>query len=344
MSDPALPPAPTDRSRPEQHRLIQVVLVAVLAMFAYLALGLLLGWSTTVEALRRLGPGQWALLLALSLLNYSLRFVRWHGYLRALGAQVPLFRDFLIYIAGFAFTVTPGKAGEAVRSVYLRAAGVPWSPGLAALAAERILDLAAVALLTGFALIGFADYLLPALALVACVAAGLVVVVHPRVADRLLALLPSVGRWQHLKQGARQMLVHARVLLSAWRLLLGIAIGLAAWGAEALGFYLLLGWLGVNADALAAAGIYAASMLVGAASFLPGGLGGAEAAMVAMLMASGAALTSATTATLICRAVTLWFAVGLGIAAAFILWLADINAAQAPKQGSGMGKTLNSRK
>lgn len=66
----------------------------------------------------------------------TFHFLRWHGYLRALGAQVPLGRDLLIYVASFDFTVTPGKAGEAVRSVYLRASGVPWSPGLAALAVE----------------------------------------------------------------------------------------------------------------------------------------------------------------------------------------------------------------
>jgi glycosyltransferase 2 family protein len=322
MIEPALTPRSRAQPSPEARRLIQVGIVAVLAIVAYLGLGLVGGWSSTLDALRSLGPGQWAVLLGLSLLNYCLRFMRWHAYLRALGVRLPLFQDLLIYIAGFAFTVTPGKAGEAVRSVYLRAAGVSWSPGLAALAAERVLDLAAVALLTGLALANFGAYLLPALALVTCVVAGLFVITHPSLADRLLALLPSVGRWAHLKRGAREMLAHTRALLGPRRLSVGLTIGLAAWAAEALGFYLLLDWLGVAADVLTAAGIYAASMLAGAASFLPGGLGGAEAAMVALLVASGVAFATATTATLICRAVTLWFAVGLGIVAALVLWLA----------------------
>ena len=60
----------------------------------------------------------------LRLLNYALPFLRWHGYLRALGARVGLGRDLLIYVAGFAFTVTPGKAGEVVRSVYLLPGGL----------------------------------------------------------------------------------------------------------------------------------------------------------------------------------------------------------------------------
>lgn len=308
--------ASPQRQRPAiAHRLVQVSFVAALALLAYLALGLAGGWSATIDALQRLGPGQWSLLIGLSLLNYGLRFFRWHHYLLSLGARLPVGHDLLIYVAGFAFTVTPGKAGEAMRSVYLRAFGIPWSPGLAALTAERILDLAAVGLLAGLALAGFADYILPALGLVAAVAAGLFAITHPRVVDHLLGLLPASGRWGQLRETARQTLDHARSLLSPRRMAFGLAIGLIAWGAEALGLYLLLDWLGADTDLLPAIGIYAASMLAGAASFLPGGLGGAEAAMVALLLASGIALTTATTATLVCRAVTLWFAVLLGIGA-----------------------------
>lgn len=180
------------------HRLVQVSLVAALALLAYLALGLTGGWAATLEALRRLGTGQWSLLIGLSLLNYALRFFRWHRYLLSLGAHVPVRDDLLIYVAGFAFTVTPGKAGEALRSMYLRAFGIPWSPGLATLTAERILDLAAVGLLAGLALASFAAYVLPALALSAAVAAGLFLITHRQVVNRLLGLMPSSGRWRQL--------------------------------------------------------------------------------------------------------------------------------------------------
>jgi len=112
-----------------ERRLRQVALVAALAVIAYLGLAVLSDAATIRDGLHRLGPGQWLALLGLSLLNYALRFLRWHGYLLALGARVGIGRDLLIYVAGFAFTVTPGKAGEAVRSLYLRSAGVPWSPG-----------------------------------------------------------------------------------------------------------------------------------------------------------------------------------------------------------------------
>jgi glycosyltransferase 2 family protein len=302
-----------------ERRLRQVALVAALAVVAYLGVAVLSDASAIRDGLQRLGPAQWLVLLGLSLFNYALRFLRWHAYLRALGARIGLGHDLLIYVAGFAFTVTPGKAGEAVRSVYLKTAGVPWSPGLAALAVERVLDLTAMVMLAALALRIFADQMLPALLLVIGVVGILLLVTRPGMAHWLLAWLPKRGRWVNLKEGALAMLEQARLLLAPKRLLGGLGLGLLAWAAEAWGFYLLLGWLGVDAQLFAAMGIYALGMLAGALSFLPGGLGGAEAAMVALLVAGGAMFGTAVLATVICRAATLWFAVVLGVGAVLLL-------------------------
>jgi len=312
-------PTALERSLHLERRLRQVALFATLAVIAYLGLAVLGEAGTLRDGLQRLSLGQWLVLLSLSLFNYGVRFLRWHAYLAALGTPVPWRRNLLIYLAGFAFTVTPGKAGEAVRSVYLRSAGVPWSPGLAALAVERILDLTAVVVLAALALRVFADRALPPLLLVVGVAGLLLLVTRPGVSRRLLAWLPDQGRWARLQGGVLAVLDQARLLLAPKRLLGGLALGLLAWAAEAWGFYLLLGWLGLDAEPLRGMGIYAAGMLAGALSFLPGGLGSTEVTMVALLVAGGAVFASAVLATVICRAVTLWFAVMLGIGAVFAL-------------------------
>ena len=59
--------------------------------------------------------------------------------------------------------------------------------------------------------------------------------------------------------------------------------------------------------------VYAIAMLAGALSFMPGGLGGAEAAMVALLVWGGASSPEAVAATVLIRLATLWFAVVLGV-------------------------------
>jgi uncharacterized protein (TIRG00374 family) len=64
-------------------------------------------------------------------------------------------------------------------------------------------------------------------------------------------------------------------------------------------------WLGV--------GIYAISVLIGALSFIPGGLGSTEAVMGFLLVAAGASPGDAVASTIICRVSTLWFAVFIGL-------------------------------
>ena len=59
--------------------------------------------------------------------------------------------------------------------------------------------------------------------------------------------------------------------------------------------------------------VYAIAMLAGALSFMPGGLGGAEAVMVSLLILKGMPSADAIAATILIRLATLWFAVGIGI-------------------------------
>jgi uncharacterized protein (TIRG00374 family) len=58
--------------------------------------------------------------------------------------------------------------------------------------------------------------------------------------------------------------------------------------------------------------VYALAMLAGAVSFMPGGLGGAEAVMVGLLVWKGMNSADAVAATVLIRLATLWFAVAIG--------------------------------
>src|SRR3546814_393607 len=81
----------------------------------------------------------------------------------------------------------------------------------------------------------------------------------------------------------------------------GLFLGLVAWAAEGLGLYVVSHALGIELGLAAAIGIYAAAMLAGALSFIPGGLGSADAAMAALLVLSGAPLPVAVAATGVVR-------------------------------------------
>lgn len=264
-----------------------------------------------------LGLLGWTLVLFLSLINYGLRFTRWYGFLQRLGTNLPLGQHITYYIAGFAFTTTPGKAGEAIRSFYLNRHGVPWSQSLAVLFVERLLDLAAIAILAIAAAWSFTSARWPVAIALIGVLAALALLYHPRL-DSLLARLTSQRNWPKFTRG----ITHLRALLrDSTQLLqpkprhLGLLLGLIAWGAEGIGFFVILHALDVPISLGLAIGIYAAGILAGALSFIPGGLGSTEAVMVLLLSLNGVETPTALAATLLCRLATLWFAVVLGLAA-----------------------------
>ncbi len=291
-----------------------VVLSALLAVLGY---GLFIVWSGTdavLDAFSRISQTGLALILSLSLLNYVVRCARWQWWLRRLDHRVPMRLNALYYFAGFAFTTTPGKAGEAVRSVYLKRDGVSYPTSLAAFFVEKLADLGAMLFLAALAAWLFPRYrLLIVLMLALLVAVS--VVVHHRY--RVYQWLRSVGarlpaHWLPRLAHADHLINRASVLLRSDVLSTSLFLGILAWGAEGVGFYYLLQFLNIDTTLAQAVGVYALAMLAGALSFLPGGLGSAEATMVLLLSLSGAGQAEAVAATLVCRLTTLWFAVALG--------------------------------
>ncbi len=289
-----------------------VVWSVLLAAVGYLAFALWSGWRDVANAVGKVGVVGVGIALCLSLVNYGLRFVRWQAYLRALDHPVPWWPSLRIYLAGFALTTTPGKAGEALRGVMLKRWGMPYPKSLAAFLSERLSDLLAVVVL---ALLGLAKY--PAAwPLIAIGAVGILAVFLVLSNQRLLVRLNEGIRGTHrilsLLRHLIQILLQAR-RCHAPKLLAGATVlSVAAWMAEAWAFHLILQWIGIEVPLTFAFFVYAISMLTGALSFMPGGLGSTEAVMTGLLVFHGANASDAFAATLVIRATTLWFAVVIG--------------------------------
>jgi uncharacterized protein (TIRG00374 family) len=297
-------------------RLKALVLSIVAATIGYLAFSLWGGWEDVMDAFVLIGISGTVIALAMSLVNYGLRFVRWQMYLAQLGHRVDWLPSLRIYLSGFALTTTPGKAGEAFRGVLLKQRNVPFPATFAAFVSERLSDLVAVVLLT---LMGLSQYP-QARSIVLAGVVGIVVVLiclsSQRVLDRLHGWAAERdGKLMAFIAHTTNMLGDARRCHSPGLLAMATLISVVAWGAEALAFYWVLNWLGADISLTFAVFVYALSMLVGALSFLPGGLGGAEAVMISLLVLKGMATPAAVAATVFIRLATLWFAVVIGLVA-----------------------------
>jgi uncharacterized membrane protein YbhN (UPF0104 family) len=279
-------------------------------------------WANAREVGQALARFQWWAALggaALAAGNYGLRWARWEYYLRRLNIRIAARDSVLVFLAGFALTVTPGKLGEAVKALLLRQShGIPAARTAPIVIAERITDLIALLLL---ALVGVFTFEVDRRFLTAgalAVGGALVVIGSEAVSARLLALCARVRPLARFVPKLRESQAAAAALLRPAPLLVTTLLSVGSWFLECLAFWVIVrGFPGAVLALQAATFIYAAMTVAGALSFLPGGLGITEAGMLALLatFGTGIARGTATAATFVTRACTLWFAVAIGVVA-----------------------------
>ncbi len=262
----------------------------------------------------------WALLLSSA--NYLLRFWKWElalAWLDVRGGsgglhpptQLSLGRSLEIYLAGLSMSVTPGKVGEVLRSVLLRASnGVPFTRTAMVVVADRLSDLVALVILALIGISDFQEYLPHVLAASLLVAGGVVTLGSPKLFGAVLDLVARVQKLAGLAARARELIASAATLLKLPRLGLLSAISVLGWGLECVGYWLILNaFPGVEASLRLCVFLWSATTLLGALSFLPGGLGATEGSLGLLVarFAVGVSGSIALASTLLIRLCTLWY-------------------------------------
>lgn len=317
-----------NQSTPSRIPVRSISLAIVVAVVMYVGTATLADWEAFGAAVSALPGLLWAQVVVLSLVSYLLRFSRWHHFIVALGHKVPILRNLEIYLAAFALTLTPGKAGETIRSVYLHPYGVSYPHSIGAFVSERLLDLVAVGALASLAVSMFPEQRLWMFAAIACI-----VIVTLLLRSRLLSLIGRRAAGSSVAGHAANLVATVRFLLSGRRVAVVAPLSLMAWMAQGVSLYLIVHALGYELTASTVIAIYCLSILAGAASFIPGGLGATEAAIVLLLSAAGVGQTDAITASLVSRSLTLWLAVGIGVVAMIRAAFANKQHCSAPGQG-----------
>ncbi|WP_115562902.1 lysylphosphatidylglycerol synthase transmembrane domain-containing protein [Xanthomonas arboricola] len=262
-------------------------------------------------------------------ITYLFRYWRWRWLLRRKGHRVPFLRGLVSYLAGFALTATPGKAGELMRIRYFARIGIPPERTLGVFVFERASDLMVILSLSLLAAPVF-----PTLGALAAVVLGFVCVLFgaaawPALLNRLTSLserLPSTWLRRLTRFGLAAVL-ELRSCLDPQAFAQSMLAGSIAWGLTSAVFVGLCTGMGLLLDPVVAFGIYPLAMLIGALSFVPGGVGTTELAIVLMLDRLGISAADAIAVAVAARLVTLWYAIVVGAAAMSIAEFVSLNEA-----------------
>lgn len=249
----------------------------------------------------------------LSLGNYFLRYIKWHWYLKLLGHRINRFPNLLVFLSGFALTVTPGKVGEFIKAYILKERfNVPYTASTAVLLMERFTDVAAIVLLGCLGLFLLFWHWSVAIISIVGLFAFLMLL---RNRSFVGWVIDQTARFRPLKRFAgplRTFYEEGWILLEMDVFIKSLMLSLSAWFLEGLGYALVAWGLGSTISLMEGVFIYSVALLGGALTLFLGGLGATEGGMVGLGIVFGMSRATSAASTIIIRVMTLWFAVLIG--------------------------------
>ncbi len=310
------PPGPVEGSLIRRFRRWLAWAIALAAVL-YVAVSVWAGFDTVGAALRHYSWPSYLIVLALTLVNYGLRFWKWHYLTRRLGVRLPPNESAIIFASGLAMVISPGKAGELLKPYLVRErTGIPMTRTIPALITERLTDGIAALILAAISVSTYAgEHAMWVYGTIVVIALGLGVLAHGATSLailRLLRRLPGLG-----KLGARleEMYGAMRLCLAPVPLLFTLTASMVAWGAECVGYKVVFAGFGFDASLDLSTFLYAFATAAG--GLMPGGLGVADSILVGLppQFVPGLDVGTAVASALLIRVATLWFGVLIGAVA-----------------------------
>ncbi|MCX6812222.1 MAG: flippase-like domain-containing protein [Candidatus Berkelbacteria bacterium] len=291
----------------------KIIYSLALAVVVYLILA---AWGVKNGLLQAFTGFNWRylpLLLVIAFSNYLVRFIKWQYYLKILRIKIPPIDSFIIFISGLSLTITPGKLGEVVKSYFLKTGfNVPVSRTAPIVFADRLADLMAFLTISAIGAYGF-SYGKNVIWIIffLIVAVILVILIRPvgltffRFLTKIKFVSKHANRIMDLYETSYNLLLPKRIIFPFF-------VSIIAWSFEALDFYLILVLLKLNISVFAGFFVYCFSTIIGAVMMLPAGLGVTDGSIAGLLKFLSINSGTAAFATILIRAVTLWFAVIVG--------------------------------
>lgn len=248
--------------------------------------------------------------LALLILSKRQQFL-----LEKIGVKIPFKDSFSLYFAGLSMTATPGGAGELIKAHYLKKrTGQQRSKTMPVFLIERVLDflgISSVLVLTLF----FYQLLVAEILVAISLALIFLFFLLLRNSHYLVRFFDKFQRIKIIKNipyssdeflHSSALLCNKKTVFQSW------VITLASNFFVVIAIFLAFLSFDIQFDYILTTQLTLTSILFGALSFLPGGIGITEASLVGLLVERNIELAYATGLVIFIRFSTIWFATILG--------------------------------
>ncbi len=254
--------------------------------------------------------------------SWMVLFGRWYILLNKHGIKIPIKTNLLVFFSGFTLSISPVKSGELIKSFFLKnKCGIPATKTVPIIFLERFYDIigtAAVASI-GVTFLGFELGIV--LILIPITIIGLFYLFYTQIGFtltlKIINRIKFVNKFSNnIKESHeiirnssdKKIMTASTGLTILWRLIEGLAI------------LLILQVFGIDfIEFLNLISMYSASVILGAITLSPGGLGVTEGSFAGLLTLHGLDLQTTLALAIFVRFFTLWFGLIIGFISLKIL-------------------------
>jgi uncharacterized protein (TIRG00374 family) len=253
------------------------------------------------------------LLLVLVSAGYIFRFMKWNYLLKSANVELGTKENLFVFFSGLSMTVTPAKVGEIWRSFLIKEMkGISLGRTVPVVIVDRLTDVFSLVFYSSLGIFFYRQGIY-GLAFMLILLLGFMFVLKQQKIFKLLNKL-AIRRFGYIALDFKELGFTFSALLKLRKIVVATIYGLSAWFLECLTFYLIISGFHESLYLSISIFIFSFASLLGAVSFVPGGLGVAEVTFAGLLCYFGISLPSSVGITLITRLVTLWYGTFVGIA------------------------------
>ena len=289
--------------------LIIVAAVGIYALFLFMS-----DYYVISEKISNFKINYLPLILLLVSVSWIPLFVKWNFLLKNCEIDIPLKKNILVFLSGFALEITPGQLGMLIKSQILKTNyNIPRTKTAPIVLVEKVYDLigAILASVIGIVILGLDPYLI---IIAVLVLATIFFFMYYRPAFDLFLKRISKTKFfskyiENISESYEIVQKSTNVRIATICVLLAVTYWFII---SAAAYYVLIGFDINILDYLKVLAIYSASSLLGAITFVPGGIGITEGSLAGLFTLEGIDVSIALVVSVMIRILTLWYSVGIG--------------------------------
>ena len=292
--------------------LVLVAVVGVYAVFLFMS-----DYNIISEKISNFKISYLPLILLFVSASWIPLSIKWHLLLKNCGINIPLKKSIVVFFAGVAFEITPGQIGTLMKSQILKTScNIPRTRTVPIVVVEKAYDLigAIFASIIGIIILGI-DFYLIVIAILFLAVIFFFMYYQPASEIFFKRITKTKFFSKHIDNISEfhaivQKSTNVKVAITC------ILLSITYWFIISIAAYYVLMAFDVNVlDYLTVLAIYTTSILLGAISFIPAGIGVTEGSITGLFTLNGIDVSTALILSVMIRVLTLWYSVCVGFIA-----------------------------